>query len=259
MANFTRKEYESASVASRSTQNRDRTPILFMGSLLNKDGASAVIRFPYHSMDDIIYTTTHTVMDYPGAHYGKKVQCLEDNCPLCEKGIKKDIRVFLKFLVYVQEGSTIVPKVVLWDRPAAFVDIDLKEAFDNYGDLANRLFKIKRTGEKISTRYTLMTIDKDHAVYNNTTCPADFSELETVDAARVMTKTYEQYQEALHPELAESTHAAPKAVEEVKPVVQEVAQPAPQPVVAPTPVAPQPTAKPAQETPTTVRANRYTF
>lgn len=246
MANFTRKEYESSGAASRSTQNRDRTPILFMGSLLNKDGASAIIRFPYHSMDDIIYTTTHTVMDYPGAHYGKKIQCLEDNCPLCAQGIKKDVRVLIKVLAYVQEGDSIVPKVVLWDRPAAFADIDLKDAFDNYGDLTNRLFKIKKSGEKMNTRYTIMAIDKDNPVYNNNTCSADFSELDTVDAARVMTKTYNQYQAALHPELAES---APKAVEEVKPAVKEVAQPAP-----------QPEAKPVQEAPvTTVRSNRYTF
>lgn len=252
MANFTRKEYEAAG-GSRSRQNADRTPILFMGSILNKDGASAVIRFPYRSMDDVVYTTTHTVMDYPGAHYGKKIQCLEHNCPLCAQGIKKDVRVLIKVIAYVQEGSSIVPKVVLWDRPAAFADIDLKDAFDNYGDLTNRLFKIKKSGEKMNTRYTIMAIDKDNAIYNNSTCPADFSELETVDAARIMTKTYEQYQAALHPEEKEGAPVAPKVVEEVTPAVQPQAQPAPEPAVAES----QPTQEPAR--PVATGRGRYSF
>lgn len=247
MANFTRKDYEAQRAASsKHGEGQNRTSITFLGTLLNKEGSSAVVRFPYHSMDDIIYTTTHTVKDYPGSIYGKKIQCEDHDCPLCAAHVKKDVRVLLKMLVYVQEGNTIVPKVVLWDRPAAYADIDLKDAFDSYGDLTTRLFKIKRSGEKINTRYTLLPIDKDNAIYNNTTCPIDFTELDNVDATKIMTKTYAQYQAALHPETRVTE--APK-IEDSVTSVEPAAQPAP-----------QHTTTPVQETPAaTVRSNRYTF
>ena len=254
MANFTRKDYEAQKEASgMSNAGQNRTPIAFLGTLLNKEGASAVVRFPYHSIDDIIYTTTHTVMDYPGSIYGKKIQCEDHDCPLCDAGVKKNVRVLLKMVAYVQEGNSIVPQVVLWDRPAAYADIDLKDAFDNYGDLTNRLFKIKRSGEKMNTRYTLLPIDRDNAIYNNTTCPIDFTELDTIDATKIMTKTYTQYQAALHPEM--KVTEAPKAEESVKPVEyiepEPVAQPTPQPAPEPTPQ--------SAATQSETRSKRYLF
>lgn len=263
MANFSRKDYEAQKAANPTTssQSKDRVDITFMGSLLNTDGASVVVRFPYHSMDDIVYSSVHTVMDYPGALYGKKIQCEGDGCPLCAAGIKKEMRVLIKLIAYVQEGNVITPKVVLWDRPSAFADIDLKDAFDNYGDLSTRLFKIKRSGVKMNTRYSMLALDKDHAIYNATTCPADFTALESVDADKIMTKTYEQYQKALHPETAQE---APVTAAPVHAAPVQQAEPAPAQPVYQAPVQPTPTYQaPVQEAPKpaaeATRAKRYTF
>lgn len=252
MANFTRKEYEAKHVSTRSNNNSDRAQVTFLGSLLNIDGSSVVVRFPYHSIDDIVYTTVHTVMDYPGFSYGKRVQCVDHDCPLCVQGLKQENKVYIKMLAYVQEGSSIVVKNVLWERPAAFADIDLKDAFENYGDLSQRLFKLKRSGVKINTRYNISAIDKDNAIYNNTTCPADFTELDTIDASRIMTKTYEQYERAKHPELAESAPAAPVSHPAPQPAPESVVQPAPQPTV-------QPAVQPATPSDSGTRQKRYAF
>jgi len=182
----------------------DRPEVHFASEFLGTDGSSVVVRFPYHSMDDLLFVPTHQV-DWPGRRFGARVKCDEEHpCQLCEEGMATDIRVFVKFLVYtVNANNTVVLNNVVWDRPAAFADIDMKSLFDEYGDISTLLFKIKRSGTGTGTRYNIQPIiNKD--VYPDTLYVADFSELNQVDPVFILTKSQQQYQEMLHPELAEA-------------------------------------------------------
>ncbi len=256
MANFTRKEYEAQQASRRSNQSGDKTLVTVLSQLLKEDGATVVVRFPYHSLDDIIYTSMHVVMDYPGRKFGANVECLEHDCPLCAAGVAKKNRVLLKMLVYTQEGSALETKAAIWDRPAAFADVDLKPLFDEYGDIANRLFKIRRTGVKMETRYNITPIDRDNAIYNSVTCPASFELLETVDPSRILVRSLEKYEEAKAqasgqevsiPTASDHPTVAQEASVQPKPVEAPIQQPAPQPVQN----------EPVKTT--TARGNRYSF
>lgn len=182
----------------------DRPDVHFASEFLGTDGSSVVVRFPYHSMDDILFVPTHSV-EWPGRRFGARVKCDEEHpCPLCEEGMAADIRVFVKFIAYtIDANNAVVLNNVVWDRPAAFADIDMKSLFDEYGDISTLLFKIKRSGTGTGTRYNIQPIiNKD--VYPDALYVANFSELNQIDPIFILTKSQQQYQEMLHPELAEA-------------------------------------------------------
>ena len=151
-------------------------------------------------MDDIQFETTHTVT-FPGDKYGKRVRCEGADCPLCKQGVKVDTRFFVKAIVYVTDpvNGTVSLVPAIWDRPAAFADIDLKNLIAEYDDLTQNLFKIKRNGSGLDTRYTISII-MNKTVYNPEVYKADFTGLDSVDPVKVMTRTVEQYMKALNPE-----------------------------------------------------------
>lgn len=202
MAQFSYETYSAQQAARKANSsggngNRTQSSTRFINEWLKNDGDSVVVRFPYHSMEDIKFETTHTVT-FPGERFGKRVRCEGDGCPLCKQGVKLDTRFFVKAIVYVTDATngsvTLVPAI--WDRPAAFADIELKNLMQEYGDLTESLFKIKRNGAGLDTRYTISIIT-NKAVYNPEVYKADFSMLEPIDATRVLTKTIEQYMKAI--------------------------------------------------------------
>lgn len=207
------KEYQ----AMRQTKTSDtptkydaenRPKVHFANEFLSSDGSVAVVRFPYHSMDDVVYTPTHNITDWPGARYGKRVACVEQGgCPVCAEGIKVDIRVFVKFLTYTVDNGAVVLNNTIWDRPSAFADIDMKNLFDEYGDISKLLFKIKRSGTGTSTRYNIQPII-NAAVYPSEVYVANFSELEQIDPVYILTKSPAQYYAIKHPNEAPVANAA---------------------------------------------------
>ena len=60
-------------------------------------------------------------------------------------------------------------------------------------------------------------------VYNPAVYKADFTELNKVDAARILSKSIAQYNEAVHPSTA-STTAAPAAASTAMPAMQPAAE-----------------------------------
>ena len=265
MAQFSYETYSAQQAAKRASagtgSSRPQSNTRFVNEWLKNDGDTVVVRFPYHSMDDIKFETTHTVT-FPGERFGKRVRCEGDNCPLCKQGVKVDTRFFVKAIVYVTDptnGSvSLVPAI--WDRPAAFADIDLKNLLTEYGDLTESLFKIKRNGSGLDTRYTISIIT-NKAVYNPEVYKADFTGLEGIDPTRILTKTVEQYMKALNPDKEEpksknlekviSSPEEEKAVETA--LGMEVTHTAHTPQTTPTPA--------ADSTSTDVpqRPKRYTF
>ena len=262
MAQFDYNTYSAQQAARRAnssnTGGRTQSQTHFVNEYLKNDGDSVVVRFPYHSMDDIKFETTHTVT-FPGERFGKRVRCEGADCPLCKQGVKVDVRFFVKAIVYVTDptsgGVTLVPSI--WDRPAAFADIDLKNLIMEYGDLTESLFKIKRNGSGLDTRYTISIIT-NKAVYNPEVYKADFTGLESIDPVRILTKSIEQYMKALNPSTEEEPAASPAPVKTEEKVVetnfgtQVTSTPVPTP--APAPVTSEPVSTPAANKP-----KRYTF
>ena len=255
------QEHLARQAANRQA-NGDGPTIHFMNEFLQNDGDVAIVRFPYNSMNDIVYTATHNVA-MPGAPFGRRVRCAESaDCELCAQGIKVDERVFVKFLVYTIDDATntVVLNNTVWDRPAAFADIELKGLMEEYGTpaggLSNVLFKIKRNGSGKSTRYNMLPVVNTN-VYNPAIYKADFSELNSIDAEKVLSKSIEQYHAALNPN-AETKPAYKKPVTETVGQAQVVnnggyAQSAPsQPAYAGGYVAPSQTpVTPVYQTPVT--------
>lgn len=190
--------------AAKRNFNSESPKFHFMGEFLKGEGDTAIVRFPYSSMHDITYTATHNVQ-MPGAPYGRRIRCTEkSDCELCEKGIKVDERVFIKFLVYTVTGDGRVElNNTIWDRPAAYADIELKALMEEYGDLRTKLFKIKRSGSGKSTRYSILPL-LNSSIYDPSVYVADFSELEHINPENILSKSIEQYHAALNPQAKEA-------------------------------------------------------
>ena len=247
MAQFSYSEYEkqkAARDAAKSTASgKDFTKSSFLGAYLKEDGDTVVVRFPYHSMEDITFNSVHKVEDYPGRPFGAFVQCAGDGCSLCKSGNKKLTRFYAKAIAYVANEKGDVELIpCIWDRPAAFADIDIKNLITEYGDLTEQLFKIKRNGKGTDTRYTI-TVIVNKTVYNPEVYKKDLSLLETIDPARVLTKTIEQYEAAKNgtgPVESATVEAAPvtPVITPATPVTPVTTGVTPAPVTTPTPVTP---------------------
>lgn len=225
MAQFSYEKYaaqQQTRNANSGNGGNNGPEVHFMNEYLKNDGDVAVVRFPYASMADISFETTHAIT-FPGKKYPSRVRCAGDNCPFCAQGVKLDTRFFAKALVYVvDEGGNIKIINTVWDRPSAFADIDIKNLIQEYGDLSQQLFKIKRNGTGTATRYTI-SIVMNATVYNPAVYKADFTELNKVDAARILSKSIAQYNEAVNPSAANTT-AAPAAASTTMPTMQPVAE-----------------------------------
>lgn len=204
MAQFNYEAYAAQQSARRSAVNtgngQNQINVKFLNEFLRDDGDVVVVRFPYHTMADISFETTHTV-NFPGKKVPSRVRCTGQNCPLCAKGVKLDTRFFVKAIAYLvdETSGSVAPVNVVWDRPAAFADIEIKNLIQEYGDISNSLFKIKRNGTGTNTRYTISIITNT-AVYKPEVYKADFSEINDVDASRILTKSMEQYISATNPQ-----------------------------------------------------------
>lgn len=222
MAQFDYATYSAQREASRNNSTSgyrgDGPQVQFLNALIKRDGDYVVVRFPYHSMADVKLETCHSVT-FPGDKYSKRVRCSGVDCPLCMDAVKLETRFFAKMLVYTEDGKggvDILPAV--WDRPAAFADIDLKNLIADYGDLAGHLFKIKRNGTGLDTRYTISYI-ANATTYPESVYKADFSSLESIDPVKILTRPLEKYLEAIGQAPATP---APTAKVEVEPVRESV-------------------------------------
>lgn len=219
MAQFNYEQYAAQQAARRNTSNSSnnsgtRTEVHFVGEFIKNDGDVAIVRFPYRSMSDITFETTHAV-DYPGSKYKKRVSCGGDGCPICANGIKIDTRVFVKCLAYVADDSGNMARYnAVWDRPSAFADIDIKNLINEYGDLTKCLFKVRRNGTGTATRYTISIVLPNNSIYNDSTCSADFTELNSVNPAIMLCKSIAQYNQAMNPtkEVESKVEATPAQV-----------------------------------------------
>lgn len=125
-----------------------------------KENEDVVVRFLHDSTQTFDIHTVHEVMVNGKP---KDYECVRDPhdpvdaCPLCAVGTSKlKQKMYVHMIKYTRnEQGGIVATPCCWVRTANFA-LQLKEFIDNYGPLSDLLFKVKRTGQGLDTRYNIM-------------------------------------------------------------------------------------------------------
>jgi hypothetical protein len=203
MAQFNYAAYAAQQAARQTNSKGDLPKTHFMGEFLKNDGDFAVVRFPYTSMNDLVFESVHKVMGvFPNNIYGKFVTCTGDaTCPLCahadDATRKTQMKFYAKMIVYTLENGSVVENATVWERPSMFGDSDLKNLMTEYGDLTKYLFKISRTGSGTATRYNIIPVNAASPVYAG--YPTSLDCIKDIDPVKILAKTVEQYNAALNP------------------------------------------------------------
>lgn len=197
MAKFSYEEFVKKE-AERTTSN-----LVYASKYLKDDGDTLIVRLPYKSLQELDYATVHSVVLSNGNR--RTVSCLRgehdgvDTCPLCQASLsnanyKPANKFYLKGIVYLtDETGKTVPSPFVFERPAKF-SAQIIDLINEYGDLSNFIFKLKRTGKKGDTKTTYSFIPALNAsIYNEQNYPKDFSELEKIDVCKrsYMEKSFE--------------------------------------------------------------------
>ena len=188
MAKFDLNTYES--VAKEGNSSKMERKVGYFKSLKD-DGDTAIVRFAYHSPSEFDIVTVHKVQ-CDSEKYGKmwrSVSCLRgpydpiDNCPLCKAGVKLYRKIYVKMLEYTKdENGNIIPKAVVWERPAEgkndFVKKLMSIIGSGYSDLSKYVFIIRRNGAKgsLSTTYEINPANPD--IYPSSIYVEDFKAFE---------------------------------------------------------------------------------
>lgn len=181
----------------KNNQNTSKENNYIKFFTLSNDQDEAIVRFPYSSNKQFDLITTHNVRI--GNSY-KRISCLRgpqdplENCPLCNVGEKVQVRFFCKLVQYVvDETGSVVTKACIWDRPSSLAK-QLNEYINDYGDLSNVVFKVKRSGAKgdLQTTYNIYPINSD--VYNSPAYAPNFEAFKNFDLSKFfcLSKTAEE-------------------------------------------------------------------
>lgn len=188
MAKFSYEEFVKKE-AERTTSN-----LVYASKYLKDDGDTLIVRLPYRSLQELDYATVHSVVLSNGNR--RTVSCLRgehdgvDTCPLCQASLsnanyKPANKFYLKGIVYLtDETGKTAPSPFVFERPAKF-SAQVIDLINEYGDLRNFIFKLKRTGKKGDTKTTYSFIPAlNSSIYNEQNYPKDFSELEKIDVCK---------------------------------------------------------------------------
>lgn len=149
--------------------------------LLRNDGDYADVIFLYRNKDDVLIGDVHYIKtpDYTGY-----VHCTERNCPVCEKGIRVQSKLFIP-LYNITDGE-----IQFWDRSTRFENQLVQDVFSKYPNPSEFVFRIQRQGAAgdINTKYNIWAVGKNKLMdynqillTNNATMP---------DAYENICKTY---------------------------------------------------------------------
>ena len=174
-----------SSVGGPSAVSESSAPSYVRYFSLKNDGDEAVVRIMHDSPEDFDIIGTHQVV-VNGRN--RRVSCLRDpmdpieKCPLCENGTPLQYRLYVHLLEYVHgdDGQIqVIPKV--WERPATFANT-LKNYCDEYGNLSDCIFRIKRNGKAGSTSTTYDILYANPKVYTDVAYPKKSELLEEYTA-----------------------------------------------------------------------------
>lgn len=199
MAKFSYDVYKKT--ANNQSGGNERIKVGYFNSLKN-DGDEAIVRFAYSSPTQFDLVTGHKVQ--VDGHY-RFVSCLRDahdpvgKCPLCEQGEKIQCKFFVKLIEYTRdENGNIVATPKVWERPSSFANL-LESCFNEYGDISDCIFKVKRRGAKGDLKTSYDVLFANPTVYKPEIYVKDFSGFETLDLAHhsYMEKTADEMREFL--------------------------------------------------------------
>lgn len=199
-----------------------------------KNGEEAIVRFAINSVEDFELYTVHPITVGQASYPNRRVSCLRSNpktdtvnmCPLCARGEKVQQRMYIKMIQYVNDNGRIIPKAVVWDRPAYSYAPQLKSYLDSYGPLSNIVCKIARQGEGLDTKYTIMP-NLNPQMYNEQTYPKNFDDFAdfNVLGSMVMDKTFDEVNQFIMTGSFPQREAAPNTTSTATPYSAETANP----------------------------------
>lgn len=169
-------------LAQQAEKNNSTYEGPYVGFLKIENGGEAVVRFAYDSPDQMDIIAFHLVTE-PGKpeYQGKRYNCQRDSfsspisdCPLCESKVPMKQKVFLKLIEYTRdENDNIVATPKIWERSTKWVT-KISQLFEEYGNVSDYVFKIKRTGSGLETTYSDPML-ANPTIYNADNYPKDFS------------------------------------------------------------------------------------
>ena len=219
MASYSYDTYEDFKKSTKTNSFKPRSKV---GYFKLNEGEEAIVRFNYSSPKEFNIVTVHNVK--VGDKY-RKVSCLRkdgreplDNCPLCARGDKVSTRFFVKLIHYTKdETGKVIATPEVANLPKKYADT-LANLIQEYGDLKESLFKVKKTGSGLETQYSFFyanpAIYKEELGYTK-----DFSDFNDLDLA------HHDYVEKSKEDIEEyfKTGEFPyRKVEESKPAVDSV-------------------------------------
>lgn len=168
---FDYKTYATVSAASQTDGqfNNNRAKV---GFFKLADGESALVRFAVHTVDNLEFATVHRL---GVANHWAAISCLKQFgshdssvCPLCKAVAegntdiaKASARTYVEMLVRYFDKTTGQPKAeteaVIFDRPSGFAR-EISSLINDYGDLTKHVFKVTRTGSRMTTKYSVAYI-----------------------------------------------------------------------------------------------------
>lgn len=205
----------------------NKSQVQFVGSFLKNDGDTLIVRFPYTQASDLMIERCHEV-PMKGYQYLQKVECTKDqgSCPLCEQGIKTIDRFLVKAIAYIVKDNGVELVPVIWDRPTAYAD-ELIGKMEDYGDLSEQLFKIKRNGLGQQTKYSTDII-MNKTVYSPDIYVKDFSQLENIQADKILIRRLNKYMETQTPEETEQVEET-EVTNNIRPAAPQLSDPTARP------------------------------
>ncbi len=147
-----------------------------------KSGEEAIVRF-LEQDEDIAWCMMHEV-PVEGRQFGRDVVCCDQEkegnpCPGCEQQLPRKFKGFVNLiwfsapvfkrdaegkLVKDRTGDLIIvelkPQVAVWGSGIRLFE-ELDEVNANFRGLTSRPFRVKRKGEKLSTKYSIAPADTD--------------------------------------------------------------------------------------------------
>jgi hypothetical protein len=239
---------------------------------IKDDGGDATVRFAHSSVKEIesLLQTVHIVktLNKEGKEVFKRIACLRQpgepasKCPLCSSENKAFSKVVGKFYVklieYVDENGKKVPKARIWERPASYA-MKLKSLMDDYGDLTDIVFKIKRRGVRGSTETEYDEIYGKPEIYKPDIYVKDFSGFDgfKVEGSFYQVKTAEEMNIFLTTgEFPKTNSPIEKNTSYTKPVTPTFSE---TPKVTQTQPSEQPKPSSGQPNPIEGRPQRYKF
>lgn len=196
------------------------------------DGEEAVVRFAYTSPSEFEMKTCHSIKinnRFIRINCNRTYKEPVDNCALCKSAdqetSKISTRFFVKMIQYVTEGGKIVPKPVMWDRTRTMAE-QLNQFYLEYGNLSDTVFKIKREGTGLDTKYTI--IPASPRMYTEDVYVKDFSGFDGWTAKGPLYKEYtnEEIEEILATgQLPQHTNATESAPVTSTPAVEKASFP----------------------------------